>query len=203
MVANVKRGDTVIDVGMNVGQVAALAASLVGESGRVLAFEPNTVLVDVVVTHLSQEGIRNTHVFPFALGSVPARLTLKFNPNHLGGATLRASARALQEVGCTVAVADQLLEAETMVGKVFLKMDVEGFEVEALSGMRSTLQRVDHAVIEITPEWLGQEGVKHLFHVLEVSGLRAQRLSAAGVPSGPLTPRQVTSQENVLFLRSV
>ena len=40
------RGDTVLDVGANVGQYCALLAEVVGPEGRVIAFEPNSVGVD-------------------------------------------------------------------------------------------------------------------------------------------------------------
>ena len=39
--ALVKAGETVVDIGANEGMLALMAAKVVGESGRVIAFEPN------------------------------------------------------------------------------------------------------------------------------------------------------------------
>ena len=45
MLREVSSGDTVIDVGMNVGHITIPAAALVGPRGRVISFEPNIELV--------------------------------------------------------------------------------------------------------------------------------------------------------------
>jgi hypothetical protein len=53
----IKAGDTVIDVGMNVGHVALPAAVLVGPQGKVFAFEPNTKLASRVRQLAEKQGL--------------------------------------------------------------------------------------------------------------------------------------------------
>ena len=202
MLQAVQPGDTVMDVGMNVGHVSVLAAGIVGTEGRVISFEPNIALATLVQEHLSCESIQNVTILPYALGAAPGRFPLRLDPHHSGGATLRSGADMSHEVQCDVAIGDEVMASQTTPGKLFLKLDVEGFEVEALLGLRATLTRVAHAVVEVSPEWLGKDGVEKLFWLMRQAGLFPFVLLESGKPAGPLQARDISTQVNVLFLRS-
>ena len=73
---------------------------------------------------------------------------------------------------------------------------------EALLGLRATLTRVAHAVVEVSPEWLGKDGVEKLFWLMRQAGLFPFVLLESGKPAGPLQARDISTQVNVLFLRS-
>lgn len=200
----IKAGDSVIDVGMNVGHVALPAAVLVGPQGKVLAFEPNTELASRVRKLAERQRLQQLKILPYGLGSVDGFFELKMEPTHAGGATFRDSfvtedfSKIIQS---EVRIGDTVLATENFTGKVFLKMDVEGFEVQALTGMVKTLSRIDHAIIEISPDWLHIAGIKALFEIMERGGLYAYRLCKDGTVGDRIFPELITSQINVIFRR--
>ena len=195
-------GDTVIDVGVNVGHVALPAAALVRPSGQVLAFEPNQSLADLVSRSAARQGLP-VRMHAYGLGQVAGSFKLKMDPLHLGGATFRATSDPtfIEAQECRVEVGDAVMEPLT--GRVFLKIDVEGLELEVLHGLERTLKQVDHAVLEVSPEWIGAEGVETMFSLMRQAGLDAFDLRMDGRVGSPLSPSELLTQRNVVFRRSV
>lgn len=127
-------GETFVDVGANVGVMTFTAARIVGPQGRVICFEPSVAnaqnlmrgvvanqLETVVQVH--QLALSNTaHIFSLA-GRSNAFL-VKSN----------AAGRCVQAVP-----GDDILSAAKRVD--FIKIDIEGHEPFALSGLAHTLQK--------------------------------------------------------------
>jgi len=203
-------GDTFIDVGCNVGQVSMLAAAIVGPHGRVLSFDANPALAAMTARHAADQGLTQMTVHGFGLGHDAGHFTLRFDPHHDGGGTLRSlvddqtvdPASFTRTVDCEVKVGDDVLLTMEMPGRVCLKVDVEGHEPSVLGGLKRVLERLDHAVLEVTPEWIGGvEGVAGLFSVMNDAGLEAHDMTPAGDAGRRLRPTDVRSQMNVLFRR--
>lgn len=204
LLRHVHAGDTVLDVGMNVGHVAVPAARRVGPQGHVYGFEPNMHLARQVAQLAEREGLPQLRILPCGLGAEEADVVLRLDPGHPGGATFRSNGldEAYREsLRCRVRPGDAVVAELPLSGTVFLKMDVEGFEIPALEGLRRTLPQVHHAVIEVSPDWLGPDGVARLFGLLAEAGLHAHRLTPAGDAGDALVPGDVVRQENVLFRR--
>jgi FkbM family methyltransferase len=204
LVRHVRPGDTVLDVGMNVGHVTLPAASLVGPKGKVIAFEPNLDLVRRVSESARRQRLEQVSIQPFGLGAVDGSFELRMEPAHAGGATFRNTAAGdaySVTMTCAVKVGDQVLDGTELPGRVFLKMDVEGFELQALQGLVASLARVDHAVIEVSPEWLQAEGVARLFSIMADAGLTGHAMTDDGAVGKRLAPADVRAQANVVFVR--
>ncbi len=200
----INKGDTVIDVGMNVGHVTVPAAALVGAEGKVIAFEPNLDLVRRVQRLAQKEALSQVEILPYGLARADGTFQLRMEPAHAGGATFRdavATDDYTIAMTCEVKCGDAVLRDRAFTGKVFLKMDVEGFELEALSGLQQTLTRVDHAIIEVSPEWLSSDGVAALFELMAGKGLCAFEIQSSGELGNALRPEDVRSQVNVAFVR--
>ena len=197
---SVGSGDTVIDVGANCGHFTALGAHLVGRQGRVYAFEPIPRLAEAVREHCRRLGFSQVEVFAMALGDANGMARLHVRGDEEGVSNLRGPVPGgdSEVLDVPVRLGDDVLAGREMPGRVFLKMDVEGFELSALSGLRHLLRtRVDHAVIEVTPAWLGPGGTRGLFELLLSCGLGARRLEGGAA----LNPEAVGEQDNVLFVR--
>ena len=197
-------GDTVIDVGMNVGHVTIPAAAVVGPTGKVIAFEPNLDLVRQVGTLAQRQNLAQVRIMPFGLGAVDGMFELRMEPAHDGGATFRPAFESNAfsvAMKCEVKVGDAVLRDEPFTGRVFMKMDVEGFEIQALEGLSETLSRVDHAIIEVSPEWLHADGVAQLFGIMSNKGLRAFTMGTSGEVGASISPEGITGQVNIVFRR--
>lgn len=204
LLREVKAGDSVIDVGMNVGHIAIPAAALVGAQGRVIAFEPNVGLAHQVQALAREHGFSQLQIHTVGLGHQAGRFTLRMEPEHAGSATLRDTILEgfTLSIDVEVKIGDEALRHEHLPGRVFLKLDVEGCEINALLGLRETLLRVDDAIIEVSPEWLGSDGVAELFGLMKNAGMDAFDVDVSGQARRELRPSEIKSQRNVFFVRN-
>src|SRR4051794_21078352 len=65
----VNLGDTVCDIGANIGIVTLLLSRLVGSAGKVFAFEPNPTCFEALSAAIIRNGMTNVESQPIALGS--------------------------------------------------------------------------------------------------------------------------------------
>lgn len=143
----VKPGMTVVDVGANFGYFTLLMGDAVGETGRVIAVEPNpdteALLRQTVLLNGHQS---RTRIVPHALGARAGRALLFTPDGEPKNATLTADTE-LQggqtiEVA-TVALDDVALEHEKVD---LVKIDAEGAEIDIVAGMRQLIAR-DHPAL--------------------------------------------------------
>jgi FkbM family methyltransferase len=136
----VRPGDTVMDVGANLGLITLQLAELVGPNGLVHAFEPNPALCELLSQTLERNAAGNVRLHSYALGLEPGRLPLMIPDGNAGMGSLTSDTRAgWRRVEVVVRPLSEVV-AEIGLGPVrFLKIDVEGFEAEVLEGARSWL----------------------------------------------------------------
>ena len=133
-----KPGMTFVDVGANAGLYTVIGAHLVGERGRVIAFEPQVDLAELVRENSRLNDLNNVQVEMSALGSTEGEATLfQVSKSNDGQATtrIRSGERNFGEpvqVGLTrLSSALSALDIEAVDG---LKIDTEGAELDVLEG---------------------------------------------------------------------
>jgi FkbM family methyltransferase len=130
---HVRGGSVVYDVGANAGFFTLLASKLAGASGAVYAFEPLPRNLEFVRAHVEMNGVRNVHVMPVAVSdrNGTARFAAAANPA-MGGLS--------NEGGIEVETTTLDTLRATLPAPSFIKMDIEGAEVAALTGAASLLR---------------------------------------------------------------
>ncbi|PBQ34074.1 hypothetical protein CNR22_20595 [Sphingobacteriaceae bacterium] len=138
----VQRGDVVLDIGANIGYYALILAKLVGEKGRVHCFEPDKKNF----SHLENATLNYGNILINNLAAGPKTETLKIYTSK----NLNVDHRTYKPEEF-----DQELEIEAVsmddywvkkdpaeAGRVdFIKMDIQGFEMQAIQGMKSILRK--------------------------------------------------------------
>ena len=136
-VANVVRpGDTVVDIGSNVGWYASLLCELVGPRGKVYAFEPNSnlaVLLNRLGTHFPQ-----LHVEAAGLGNCDGEECFSIPENWISG-SFGEVLDAVETEDVPVYRLDSFLDVEETSEVTFIKCDAEGAELGILSGAMDTI----------------------------------------------------------------
>jgi len=156
---NVRPGDTILDVGANIGLFTLEGSLAVGPAGRVIAIEAMPAHATSVIDSVRRNGMSNVEVIPVAVGDQRGEgtLTLPSNMNY-GMFTL---GKVVGEVSFKVSVQriDDIL-AERGVNSVdFIKMDIEGSELKALIGAEQTLRKHHPTIlIELYEEHLNNCG---------------------------------------------
>jgi FkbM family methyltransferase len=140
----VRDGDTVLDIGANIGMVTVLLSDLVGENGHVHSFEPNPSLSDAIRQAISHNGITNVSLHSVALGSKHDTMELIVPNSNKGAASLvRNKGREnCDVVKVQVVPLDEICEKEKVDSIRLVKIDVEGFETEVLRGAQRLLSVV-------------------------------------------------------------
>jgi len=134
---NVREGDFVIDVGANVGVITFLAASLVGRQGRVFAVEPNSTNLQLLYRGILLNEFTNVNVLPYAASSERSVFSLAGGKSNSHLSTPQASGK-LRNLVQSVALDEVLGDLPKLN---FVKMDIEGHEPRALTGLSRLLSR--------------------------------------------------------------
>lgn len=136
-----------LDVGANIGQTV-LQVKAISPEIRYIAFEPNSVCV-VYLNHLVElNGLRNTTIVPVGLGDQPALQMLnKLSATDSGASVVETGGMGIKEVIPVFSLDSIFRELDLNPGKVIMKIDVEGYELEALRGMRKFLEEVRPVII--------------------------------------------------------
>jgi FkbM family methyltransferase len=161
-------GDTVYDIGANVGYVSLSLAKQVGSSGYVAAFEPVPQNIEVLRENIRNNELTNVQVFDVAASEKQGQAIIRFAGN-LAMASLvwhKGNALSTEVVVKTVAL-DDLVEAGDLPGRPkFVKIDVEGAEGLTLVGMKRTLAAAK-PVVFIECSETGRETAWQLLRQLE------------------------------------
>ena len=135
-------GMTVVDVGANLGYYSLLASKLVGESGRVIALEPNSENCRLLLSSLRLHGTGNVQLVPVAADTATGWAYYSTHVGSNGGLIDDRDLLAHPGVVVPTFRLDDIVDGP--VG--FLKMDVEGAEGRVVKGATRLIER-DRPVI--------------------------------------------------------
>ena len=138
-------GDTVIDVGANIGYYAALFARTVGTHGKVICIEPERNNLVELERFVRNNNLSIVEIHDVAVGEAPGTVKLD------SGLNGRISTNSDTQQSVKVIPLDKF-DGERIR---LVKIDVEGYEGQVLAGMRSLIEKQrPYLFIEIHPELL-------------------------------------------------
>jgi len=177
----VRKGDTVFDVGANLGTYSLLFSRLVGRRGQVHAFEPGPPTFAGLKGHLEREGpCRNLTANHLAVGAAAGTATLYLPGDDHGQASLSrqtagswTTAPAVTEFAVPMTTLDAYVAARGVASVDLIKVDVEGAELGVLQGAAALLAR-DHPLLhlEVSYGWARAFGHGPAEVLAYLSGLR-------------------------------
>ena len=160
LIKNIRPGQTIIELGANIGYYTNLLAKLVGPSGRIYSYECNSEVAELNRLSLSMNHLESIvdlrecavtdRSGQFNFSYYPISLSLKKKVN-IGSSRLELgnirSGRSIKTVR-TVALDEDL---PTLANVDWLRMDIEGSEFLALKGAERIIQSSPN--IKIITEW--------------------------------------------------
>jgi len=141
-----REGMVVLDIGAHHGFYTLLASKRVGPSGKVFAFEPSPRERKRLRRHLRLNRCENVSIQPSALGSATGRADLfvvRSAENYLNSLRPPAAQLSTRKISVDVTTIDDFLRSAAVPRVDFIKLDVEGAELEVLRGANRLLRR-DH-----------------------------------------------------------
>jgi FkbM family methyltransferase len=166
----VDQGDSVVDLGANIGVYTVFLSRLVTDTGRVYSFEPVPTTFGFLKNNVTRLGLRNVVLRQSAITNHACRITMTIPKDEWGAENFYqasvvadgAKSRADMTVMVEGLPLDQAILADIEHMK-FVKCDVEGHELHCLQG-------AIQLIIRSRPAWL-----------MEVSGNPEQLGSNAAI----------------------
>ncbi len=168
-----KKGDAVIDVGAHIGIFTVKAARMVaGSGGRVIAIEPDVNNLRFLEQNIKINGLKNVVVVPKGIWSKPDRLKLFLGTHSMTSSLYHQEWQTDNIAEVEVDSLDNMLKQVRVARADFIKMDVEGAEIEALKGMKGALAGNANLVISAYHEQDGKATYKTVVPRLKNEGYK-------------------------------
>lgn len=151
----IREGDTVVDVGANIGLWVMGAAKRAGESGKVHAIEPIPDNYSRLVSNLELNGLGSVETAKIAIADRSGRSTM-FRPDYdnSGHPTLARREGVEHPIEVEALTLDEYCSRSGIEKLDFLKVDVEGAELLVFRGAKETLstERAPAILFEVNEE---------------------------------------------------
>jgi FkbM family methyltransferase len=152
------KSGAMVDVGANIGQSLVKWASL-DTSRAYVGFEPNaaSALQSSLLIHLNQ--LQNHRLFPVGISDHLGAFTLQLNglldPSASSVASFRPEGFFGRKVDGLAVCGDEIIETLDVKEIAFLKVDVEGAELEVFKSFRKTIEKQRPFItFEVLPHFL-------------------------------------------------
>lgn len=179
----VRPGNTVYDVGANIGYVSLLLAHAAGPVGQVYAFEALPANAERIRRNIALNGFeQRIHLVPQAVADKSGELTFYVHASvgmgKLAGSAGRREEQYQAEITVPTLALDEFVYQQGNPPPQVVKMDIEGGEVLALPGMKRILAE-HHPLLLL--ELHGPESEKVAWETLTAAGYRLHEM-ANGYP---------------------
>jgi len=143
-------GSYCFDIGAHIGYYSLRLSKWVGKSGRVFSYEPVPYTYSFLERNLRRNKAANVSVQQAAIGDRDGSVRMAAETGaRLGWSTIADSGNL--EVRC--ATVDSEIQRLGLERLDFIKIDVEGFELQALAGAESTIRRMRPKIMFEVNRW--------------------------------------------------
>jgi FkbM family methyltransferase len=132
LAATLKAGDTFVDVGANIGAYTLWVARIIGPHGKGIAIEPQPSVLARLRANIALNPAFNVMVFACGAGPGQSRMTLSIGSTNEGGASLATTQGGGERVDVAIRPLLDMVSEAKLVRIDALKIDIEGFEDQAL-----------------------------------------------------------------------
>lgn len=190
-------GDVVLDIGANIGYYTLILARLVGEKGRVYAFEPDPTNFQLLKKNVRANGYHNVVFVQKAVSDASGALSLYLCPDNKGDHRIYDSHDERNVVTIEATTLDEhFSEFQGTIN--FIKMDIQGAEGRAVRGMRRLLERHRDVklITEFWPAGLQRSGISAQDYLADLDrlGFRLFRIDEAEETTEPTSPDELLAR---------
>lgn len=193
-----RRGDVMLDVGANIGQLSLLASTLVGNTGKVIAIEAHPKIFGYLKGNIALNQRQNIDTYNVAIGSEEGSIFF----SDLKSDDQNAVITNTPGMGIPLRRLDDLPIPGISID--LLKIDVEGYEKFVLEGAAATLRKTKCIYFESWAKHFARYDYTcgDLYTLLAGKGFQIFKLR--GLQFSPISANYISEQcENLVALRDV
>ncbi|MCS7138831.1 MAG: FkbM family methyltransferase [Crenarchaeota archaeon] len=168
----IKEGMTFFDVGAHWGYYSLIAASLVGQKGKVFAFEPHPFNYEMLLKTIRLNGFSNIIPVNKAVSDKNGKAVLFCSTSNVGSHSIVLSDGKDRYMEVETITLDDFCEKNNVFPDV-VKIDVEGAELKVLKGMSKIIESSRRLILFIEFEYNKKELYKFLsknFEIYHITG---------------------------------
>lgn len=142
-----KNGMICLDIGSNIGYYVCLESNAIGNNGKVISIEPSPINFKYLKKNIELQNISNIEIHNFACGNENGEIEFLVSDrsNWSRVATDKfvdvPPDTILQKIKIPMRTVDSFIEEKSLPKLDFIRMDVEGYEVNIVEGMQQTLKK--------------------------------------------------------------
>ena len=158
-------GDTVVDVGANIGYFSLLSASIVGATGQILAFEPEPNNIATLHRNIAVNGFENIYPYQYALSNHVGRDEFYISANDPAHSLVKSKLH-ISSIFVNVEKLDNFIPS----GQVkLIKIDTEGNELSVLKSAENVIKRSKeiNLIVEISPSRIPNSVIAYINELWE------------------------------------
>ena len=170
LLEEISSGDTVIDIGANIGTHSILFSKKTGSQGKVFSIEPNNLSASRLRDNIELNKLNNIDVFEIGFGekNKEERFSMGLDPSYGKSRIIKDSIHKQLTKKIKIVNGDEFIRDNKLKIPNVVKIDVEGYEYEVIQGLRDTLNNPKCRVVMCEFNFLGDEDLfkKNGFEVI-------------------------------------
>jgi FkbM family methyltransferase len=157
----IQSGDTIWDIGANIGYYSQKFAKIAGPDGYVYAFEPSPINFANLQKNTGQHA--NIRLLQTAVGDQEGTAMFSQGEDQLGATSSISQTADDNSIPVPLSSGDKILENKQALPPNVIKIDVEGYEYEVIMGMATVLQHKNLRCVGVEVHFgvLHQRGLDH------------------------------------------
>ncbi len=130
---SIKKGDVVLDIGAHIGYYTLIAADIVGDEGKVYAFEPDPKNFTLLEKNVRENGYKNVELVNKAVAEKTGSSRLYLNTENTGDHRIYSASDKRRSIKIqAISLDDFFRDKNKRINMI--KMDIQGSEVRAFKG---------------------------------------------------------------------
>jgi len=143
----IKPNNVILDIGANIGFHTLYFAELTGTNGKVIAFEPIPHNFAALENNISLNNFPQIVMINKALGNTNSQMNIHINEQAQNPGAFNLFEDGVKNTIIECTKGDDYLQENNIKKVDFIKIDVEGFELEVLKGLAETIKLFNPIII--------------------------------------------------------
>ncbi len=138
-----KQDDIVLEAGANIGSETLLISKILNK-GTIYCFEPNPYSFERLKINISINELKNVYAYDYALGEADNEIKFHIYPKgfcNSGMSSKYMETSITHEITVIQKTVDTFVHENNITKLDFIKMDIQGAEIDLLNGASETLKR--------------------------------------------------------------